>query len=215
MHFMVFMVQLSQVRGGVLLWTFLRDISYISNMRRFETKPRRLSSDTGVILRVCALLVATVVGTTFPLSAQPDTPTIPKAARKLLDEKWKGWRLAGVDPQATSCHPDGQSGARVEADLDSDGRADLALLVTTPGGVRLAAIFNRIGERMLHDVDGLGETTASAAIGVQRRGTKFRSEGSSVDSYFSADTIVAQRCGAPATAYVWNGLTFTKVVIAQ
>ena len=145
-----------------------------------------------------------------PAPPQAGDAAVPKAARKLLDEKWKGWRLASLDPQATSCHMDGQFAPVVQADLDGDGRPDVAVAVTTAKGVRLAAIFNRQHDSVLQDIDAIGDTAAAGWIDAARRGTKFRRAGSTVDDYFSTDTLIVKPCSGPRTAYFWTGLGFSK-----
>lgn len=148
-----------------------------------------------------------------PAPSQAGDAAVPKAARKLLDDRWKGWRLASLDPQATSCHTDSQFAPIVQADLNGDGRVDVAVAVTTAQGVRLAAIFNRQDASELRDIDALGDTSAVGGFGVARRGTRLRRGGSPVDDYFSIDTLIVKPCSGPRTAYFWTGLGFSKQTI--
>lgn len=163
--------------------------------------------------RLTALAVAAVLAAAGPLGAQSGESDVPKAARKLLADKWKGWRLAPLDPQALACQRDGQPSAVAQGDFDGDGRADLALAVSTPAGARLAVVLSRLEDGVLYDVDALGDASASAWLSVQRRGARFRRPGEVVDDYFPAATLTAQRCAGPRTAYFWNGLGFKKDTI--
>jgi len=129
---------------------------------------------------------------------------VPKSARKLLDDKWPGWQVAGTDG-TSSCQPGTPAPAAVNADLDGDARTDIAAAIKTPAGIRLVAVLDRLDKTSLQDVDAL---SSDVMWTVRKRGTKYRTVGSPVDDYFGEDTLVIQRCGGKATAYFWTGSAF-------
>src|SRR5438034_1360419 len=77
-----------------------------------------------------------------PVIAQKGTVTpagfvLPKTARKALDERFKGWALAAIDPQASACNTGGgETPAFVQADFNSDDQPDIAMAVKTANGIR-------------------------------------------------------------------------------
>jgi hypothetical protein len=156
-----------------------------------------------------ALLVAT--GPASVAAQKADGATIPKAARKALDERWKGWQLATIDPQAASCAQDGHApSALIPGDFDGDGRPDVALAVKTRHGVRLAAVLSRENDTIVYDIDSLGDAAANVSVGVEHRGTKFINPRSMLVDYFPADTLTTSRCGQGRTGYFWTGSGFSK-----
>ena len=76
----------------------------------------------------------------------------------------------------------------------------------------LVAVFARLEDSTVVNVDSLGSGTAGGYLGIEKRGTKFKSQ-FGLDDFFAADTLSVYRCGQPTTAYVWAGSGFSKVVM--
>jgi len=140
---------------------------------------------------------------------------LPKNVRKALDDRWKGWQLATVDPQALACRPKDAPppSVVVKGDLDGDGHPDTAFLIKTSQGVRLVAAITRVDDIYLVEVDSLGSTAADGVLALEPRGAKFSYPDLPVDEFYPADTLTISRCGQPTTAYFWLGLEFSKVVL--
>jgi hypothetical protein len=138
---------------------------------------------------------------------------LPKNVRKALDDRWKGWQLATIDPQAVSCRPTNAAAPSVvvQGDLDGDGHPDTAFLIKTSQGVRLVAAITRVDDIELVEVDSLGNDSANGVLALEPRGAKFSYPDLAVDDFFPADTLTISRCGQPITAYFWLGLEFSKV----
>jgi hypothetical protein len=141
---------------------------------------------------VLAILLAALTFQTAPAPAQMNPP--PTEVRKLLEERWKGWQ---------------QAGPLLQADFDGDGQPDVALLVRTPQATRLVVALARPDEDRVIDVDGYMDGTVS----VEPRGAKYRLKGYPLDDYFSSATLVIRQPNGARTAYVWDGLTFSKVAL--
>jgi hypothetical protein len=153
-----------------------------------------------------------------PAAAQSDVPSmLPKDAREVLEKKWKRWTVASIDPQATSC----QSGTAasvplVTADFDSDTLPDYALAVQTHEGVKLVALLRRGNDDyLLFELDDLGQSQASAFLGLEKRGTRFVNPSSGFNDFFSAETLAAHRCGSASVVYLWVGTVFRRVELAR
>ena len=140
----------------------------------------------------------------------PAAPELPDKTRESLEEKWKDWTPAAVDPQAVACLKNGVAPAGpLVVDLDSDGHQDFVLTVQTATGVRLVAVLYRLPDFVVHDLDeGAGGFPTLAP-----RGAKFMPAGGT-DDYFPAQTIVVRRCGQPDVAYLWTGFSFRKTPLA-
>jgi hypothetical protein len=168
-------------------------------------------------LIVAPLISAIMILTGFATHAQQEqraaSADISKTVRKALDDRWKGWQLATVDPQALSCRPKDAAPPPVvvQGDLDGDGHPDTAFLIKTSQGVRLVAAITRVDDIVLVEVDSLGADAANGVLTLEPRGAKFSYPDLSVDDFFPADTLTISRCGQPTVAYFWLGLEFSKV----
>jgi hypothetical protein len=166
---------------------------------------------------VLVALAAATAGSTLLAQKGTTLPTglsLPKSAKKALDDHLKGWAMAPIDPQASACRRDGEaSPAFVQADFDGDGQQDIAVAVKVGDDVRLVAILARMEQSQLVNVDSLGQGAASAYLGIEKRGTKFKDPQYGLDDFLSADTLAVYRCGQSTTAYIWAGSGFIKVVM--
>ncbi len=169
--------------------------------------------------RALVLMTLAAAAAGAPLLAQkkaelPGGQALPKAVKEALDDRFKRWEVASVDPQAIACRRDGEeSPAIVQADFNSDGQQDIALALKVGDEVRLIVIVARMEESTLMDVDSLGRGAAGGYLGIEKRGTKFKASNVGVEDFFPADTLAVYRCGQPKTAYFWAATGFTKVVI--
>jgi hypothetical protein len=164
----------------------------------------------------CALLLAAAtLQLPSRLAAAGDVP-LSKEGRKALDAQFKGWQLAPIDSQGTSCpHSDGGAASFAQGDFNNDGKPDTALAIkTADGSVRLVVVFDRMEDDMVATVDSLGQGSAAGVLGVAKRGAAYKNSEGLVDSYAS-DTLTFTTCGGPQAAYLWNGLGFQKVELAK
>jgi hypothetical protein len=149
-------------------------------------------------------------------SQKAASPILPDEARESLKKKWPEWAPAAVATAIDTCRPGGKpAAALVTADFDSDGHADFAAAIQTKAGVRLVVLTWRPWGFDLYDVDSLGDHGLDASVLVAAPGLKFVNPRSGLDDYFSGDTLMTRSCGSGATAYIWTGVGFTRVVIAS
>lgn len=149
-----------------------------------------------------------------PAAAVPSTIQLPKPSRRLLDDAFKRWQLATVDPRALDCRRDGENApVLVTGDLNGDGNPDIAVAVATRNGVRLVAILARVTGGVVVEMGELGATSAAGYLGLEPRGRAFKTIDDPIGDFFAADTVTVSRCGQPRTAYVWTGTGFRKVVL--
>jgi hypothetical protein len=147
------------------------------------------------------------------LPATLDAASLPPGATDALNDHWpkKDWSIATIGSQTSSCLAGKPNATAVSADFDSDGLADLALLVKTPGGVRLVVLLARGDQYAVFDVDAMGDQDASAGLGLAKRGTKFAKTTSLATDFYPADTLTTYVCSGPQSSYLWGGLNFYKV----
>jgi hypothetical protein len=140
---------------------------------------------------------------------------ISKPAKRALNQRYKHWQLAAVDPAAGSCAANG-AGAKafVQGDLDGDGRADVALALKTDQGVRLVVLLARVQDVALFDVDALGDAQSNVFLGMEHRAAPFSKQTGLVREYFSTDSVTTFHCGQVMTAYLWNGAGFLKTPLS-
>jgi hypothetical protein len=138
---------------------------------------------------------------------------VPKAVLKLLDERWKGWRLATVDNVgACAATLNGRSPSFVRADLNGDGTEDVALQIATDDGIRIIAAISRMNDDVeLIEVDQV--SGAPEVLGFAQRGKKFSPDDLAQFDYFGVDTLTTSRCEKTTTAYFWMGASFRKRLI--
>jgi hypothetical protein len=173
---------------------------------------------TRSLRRLSVLTVAVVALTAGPVSRAAQNVegvAIPKVAKNAIDGRFKGWKLAIVDPQATSCLADGQKSGPpfVQGDLDGDGRPDVALAIKTSQGVRLVAVLARLDDAQVYDIDGLGADASSVSLALARRGMGFTNPNTTLPDWFATDALITSRCGQARTAYVWSGSKFDKLAL--
>jgi hypothetical protein len=171
-------------------------------------------------MRMSVLIVLFVssasVATRTALVVSPPPESLPKAARDALNNKWRGWQIATVDPALSCLTGDAATSPMlVQADFDSDGHPDVAAAIQTPQGVRLVAMMSREGGYELFDLDALGDKTAAAYLRVESRGTKFLRPPLQVPDYFSDATLATYTCGGGHTVYVWSGAGFEKIALTK
>jgi hypothetical protein len=141
-------------------------------------------------------------------------PELPKDARAALKHQWPGWTEARPDPQATACRAaDGGARTLQMADLDGDGNADYALAVNTGTEVRLVGLVYRPWGFVLHDLDSLGQQTATRSLEIRPRGQQFTNPRTQLRDFYPADTVAASACGGDTAVYMWRGSGFDKVVL--
>jgi hypothetical protein len=149
------------------------------------------------------------------LPATLDAGALPSAARQALDTVWpKGWSMASIGPQVSSCLAGKPAATIITSDFDSDGLPDIAAAVKTPKGVRLVVLLARSDHYALFDVDGLGDEGATAGLGLGKRGDAFTKAASLFQDFYPADTLTAITCAGPVASYLWSGLDFYKVPLA-
>jgi len=157
-----------------------------------------------------------LTATAAPMAAPqaPAPPELPKAARDALKQQWRDWTQAAADPQATACRAhDGGARTLVTADLDGDGFADYALAVKIAAGVRLVALVYRPWGFVLHDLDAIGEQSATRAIDVEPRGGQFMNPRTHLSDFYPADTLAVSNCVGETAVYLWRGAGFEKVIL--
>ena len=164
---------------------------------------------------VSVMLAAFVFGGHAATAQEAASPAVavPKAVLKLLEARWKGWRLATVDNVgACAATLNGRSPSFVRADLNGDGTEDVALQITTNDGTRIIAVISRLGDDAeLIEVDQV--SGAPEVLGFGQRGKKFSPSDLVQVDYFGMDTLTASRCEKTTTAYFWMGAGFRKRVI--
>jgi hypothetical protein len=141
-------------------------------------------------------------------------PELPPLVQRLLDAKYKGWKLATVTP--SGC-PDrmGASPALISADFNSDGFPDWALQIKTTGGVKLIAVMGYLQDFRIYELESSTDPEASRFLTIGHRGTKFTNPQTSLEDYFTNETIVTASCGRDRVAYLWVGFSFLKAVIPE
>ena len=177
---------------------------------------------------LCALVLASVCAS---LAAQTPAPPagagmaksdLSKEIRHALDDRFdkldgfKKWRVASVDPQRASCRTDGAgSPAMATGDLNGDGRPDHAVFIQGDNRVQLVAVFERIGDFMVQDIDAdaVGTAAAEGYLGLRKRGTAFVDPDTHLEDYYANDTLILHRCGQPSVAYLWSGASFRKIAL--
>lgn len=169
----------------------------------------------GIGLRAMVFLAALA---TFgaPAVAQKDEAapgaSLSKTTRRALDDTFKKWQPATVDPQSATCRREaGSPPALLRADLNSDGRPDVALALEAADGVHLVVVFERLVDSVVVDVDRLGQTAADGYLMIEPRGSSYPKDG--LEDYFTAATLAVYRCGQARAVYLWSGLGFRKVVL--
>lgn len=169
----------------------------------------------GIDLRAIAFLTALTVSS-IPAVAQQDEAapgaSLSKTTRKALDNTFKKWQPANVDPQSAACRREaGPPPALVQADLNGDGQPDVALALKAADGVHLVVVFERLADSIVVDVDRLGQDAADGYLMIEPRGSSYSKDG--LEDYFTANTLAVYRCGQPRTVYFWSGLGFRKLVL--
>lgn len=138
---------------------------------------------------------------------------VPLPVRKLLDKKFKGWQLATVAPAGGCADRMGDAAALVNADFNSDGFPDWGIQIKTATGVRLLAVMAWQEDFRIFELESSADATASRYLGVARRGSKFLNPQTTLDDYFTNETLVTNSCGKDQVAYLWVGFNFIKAVL--
>ena len=155
---------------------------------------------------------AGVLGVFFGMSAvgavtlQPPAPDVlTKTIRKTMDKQFPGWTMA---PAAT-CPA---ASAPATADIDFDQSADVALIVTVPGGEpQMVVVMPRvIGGAVVHNLGPLSAVPKATHLVVLPLGTSIRGPGDMFDDYLSGPTFAAASCEGPLVAFVWSGYGFRQ-----
>jgi hypothetical protein len=165
-----------------------------------ELKPAVWAGVLGVFLGVSA----------FGVFAAPQDPpeVLTKAIRKTLDKQFPEWTAAPA-PTCPSATP------QATADIDFDQSADVALIVTVPGGApqMVVALPRVIGGSIVHDLGPLSAVPGATHMVVLPLGTATRGAGDMFDNYLSGPTFAAASCEKPLIAFEWTGYGFRRRVI--
>jgi hypothetical protein len=167
-----------------------------------------MCAGVGVVALACGARQVQVPGPAGELS-------VPAA---LIDRATALWPGSGVRAGA-GCPATGDGAAAapaaLTADLNGDGAPDVILRLEGEGRAHLVAAFARLdGAPELIDVtedEGLGP----GALSVRPGGARYVREGSGLDFYFGADTLVLTGCDGVRTAFLWTGSGFERVRLAK
>jgi len=167
----------------------------------------------------CVLVVAGAVLFGAPTVAQKNeaAAALSKDARKAIGDAFKDWEVAPVAAESAACKPgDGTPGVVARGDFNSDGQPDVAIQIkTADGAIHLVMVFERLTDRVVSDVDRVGQGTAAGFLVVEPRGRSFVNPAGGLRDYFVADTVALYRCDHSRTAYLWTGLGFRKVELSE
>lgn len=166
---------------------------------------------------VLGLLAVTVVaGSGCVRRLATSTALIPPQLDKVLDERFKGWRLATFAGDATCQAQAGANPTVLSADFDSDGRDDRALLIETAQGTALVAGLRELTTFRLFTLEEPGSGTAAGRyLYLEPRGKRFPSGVEGLDDFLSHTTAAVATCGsAERVAFMWTGIGFKRVVMA-
>jgi hypothetical protein len=162
---------------------------------------------------VVFLLAGALVLAAAPRTLAADPPTLPKALRKALDEKYKGWTLATVTPPG-GCRV-GDSPALLSGDFNSDGFDDWALQAQTPKGIKLIVAMGWPHDYRFFELETESGTAASRFLGLEHSGKKIVNPQTQSEDYLSNDTLATYSCGPDRVLYLWRSFTFTKMVFPK
>jgi hypothetical protein len=134
----------------------------------------------------------------------------------VLDERYKGWRVAAFTGDAGCQAQAGASPTVLTGDFDSDGRDDRALLIDTPQGPALVAALRELTTFRLFTLEEPGAVPAAARyLYLEPRGKRFPSGVEGLDDFLSHTTAAVATCSSSErVAFVWTGIGFKRVVMA-
>jgi hypothetical protein len=157
------------------------------------------------------------------VSAPPTAPDLPKQVRKAIDDQidkqdkespFKNWSVATIDAQRAPCWRDAAAPPAVlQGDFNGDGRGDYAVLIQGAERAQLVAVFDRIPDPMVVDIDTA--PPADGYLALQKKGQPYVDPDNHLKEFFTNDTVIVQRCGQPRDAYFWNGFAFRKIAMTE
>jgi hypothetical protein len=159
------------------------------------------------------ILSASLLAAAQASNALTPPTALPLPIKKLLDKKYKGWQLAPVAPAGGCTSRMGDSPAFVTADFNSDGFTDWGLEIKTATGVKLIAVMAWQEDYRIFELDASPDAAAARFLGVGHRGTKFMNPQTTLEDYFTNDTLLTLSCGRDQVAYLWVGFNFVKAVL--
>ncbi len=140
---------------------------------------------------------------------------LPGAARVRLSTVWKDWALADVPaPASQDCTAAGGPAAPafVVGDFDADNHADIAVLVRTGSGPRIAVLLYRLLGYEFFDL-GTVDLAAAPLLRIDRPGILYHRKDDPLDHYFPTPTVALYACTGRQAAFIWNGAGFERVML--
>ena len=159
------------------------------------------------------LLWTSSPGGGVPIQKTTAPPELPTLVHRLLDRQYKGWQLATVAPAGGCADRMGDSPALVSADFNSDGFPDWAMEIKTAAGVKVIAVMGFLQDYRIFELESSADATASRFLTLGHRGTKFTNPQTSLEDYFTNETIMTASCGSDRVAYLWVGFNFQKATL--
>jgi hypothetical protein len=137
---------------------------------------------------------------------------VPSTVLNEVKARWPGASIAGGPACPGSTGP--AMPAALHADLNGDLAPDLVLRVEGGGTAHLVAGINRLDAApLVIDITGNAGLPTST-LTIEPRGTRYMREGSGLDLYFGAETVVLTSCDGARTAYTWTGSGFESTRLA-
>jgi hypothetical protein len=160
------------------------------------------------------LLAITITASSCIFHTKPDPPgVVPRAAERLLNTKYPGWKPAAFPSTDAACAATaGSSPTVVNDDFNTDGFGDWALEIQTADSIKLVIVMGWLADFHAYELESWPGDKVDRYLAKAPRGTRYVNPVTKGNDYLGTNSLVTTSCSGERAFYMWDGDGFRKVI---